>query len=215
MPRKTPPNRVDWRPERHRCALLVHDMQRYFLAAFRRDAEPVPALLRNVRALRDRCAALDIPRIYTVQPGDQKPRQRGLLREFWGEGLRDDEAHTVVVPEVAPHAGDGDITVTKWRYSAFARTGLEELLRGLGRDQLVVCGVYAHIGVLMTACDAFMRDVEPFVVADAVADFSAEEHAMALDYAARRCAAVTTTRTVLGALDGVAAEDGPAPAGGR
>lgn len=214
MPEEPPPTRVGWRPERDRCALLVHDMQRYFLGAFRADAEPVPALLRNVRALRDRCADLGIPVIYTVQPGSQSSAERGLLRAFWGEGLRDEERHTAVVPEVAPRAGD--TVLTKRRYSAFARSRLAELLRGAGRDQLVVCGVYAHIGVLMTACDAFMRDIEPFVVADAVADFSAADHAMALDYAARRCAAVTTARAVLEDLArAVPGRNGAVPAGDR
>ncbi len=60
----------------------------------------------------------------------------------------------------------------------------------------MVTGVYAHIGVLMTACDAWMSDVQAFVVADAVADFSEREHKMALEWAAGRCAVVTTTEQV-------------------
>lgn len=54
----------------------------------------------------------------------------------------------------------------------------------------------AHLGVLLTAADAFMNDIQPFVVADAVADFSAEEHEMALRWAARS-AVVCTTETLL------------------
>ena len=31
-----------------------------------------------------------------------------------------------------------------------------------------------------------LEDIQPFLVADAVADFTAEDHLIALDYAARR-----------------------------
>jgi isochorismate hydrolase len=71
-------------------------------------------------------------------------------------------------------------------------------MRGAGRDQLIVCGVYAHVGVLMSAVEAYTHDIETFLVADAVADFSATDHRMALEYAARTCAVVTTTKEVLG-----------------
>ncbi|CAL9609187.1 Isochorismatase [Nocardiopsis dassonvillei] len=193
-----PEPRMDWTLDPDRCVLLVHDMQRYFLGAFDEGAEPVPELLSNIALLREACVERGVPRIYTAQPGAQRPDDRGLLRDLWGEGLRDDPAHTGLA--VPFDAEQGDLHVTKWRYSAFVRTDLEGLLRRSGRDQLVVCGVYAHIGVLMTACDAFMRDIRTFVAADAVADFSAADHAMALSYAARRCADVVTAKQVLAAL---------------
>jgi bifunctional isochorismate lyase/aryl carrier protein len=90
--------------------------------------------------------------------------------------------------------------LTKWRYSAFQRTPLEEALRRLGRDQLLVTGVYASIGCALTAADAFMRDVQPFFVADAVADFTRERHDAAVMFVAERCASPMTTTQVLAAL---------------
>ncbi|MDT0329433.1 isochorismatase family protein [Nocardiopsis lambiniae] len=193
-----PENRMEWAVDPDRCVLLVHDMQRYFVNALPPEREPTTDLLVNIALLRETCVQAGVPRVFTAQPGAQEPRDRGLLRDLWGEGLRDDPEHTDIVAPFDPRAGD--LRVTKWRYSAFARTDLEARIRALGRDQLIVCGVYAHIGVLMTACDAFMRDVETFVVADAVADFSAADHTMALSYAARRCASVVTTKRVLAAL---------------
>jgi isochorismate hydrolase len=43
-------------------------------------------------------------------------------------------------------------------------------------------------------------DIQPFFVADAVADFSADHHRLALEYAATRCAAVVSTESLLCSL---------------
>ena len=40
------------------------------------------------------------------------------------------------------------------RYSAFVDSELSGQLQRLGRDQLWICGVYAHIGCMVTAYDA-------------------------------------------------------------
>jgi bifunctional isochorismate lyase/aryl carrier protein len=97
-----------------------------------------------------------------------------------------------IIEALAP--GPGDVRLTKRRYSAFVGTPLAEVLGG--RDQLIVTGVYAHIGVLATALDAFMRDLQPFVVADAVADFSPTHHRDALRHVADRCGVVATAAEI-------------------
>lgn len=198
MPSDLPENRVSWTPDPARAVLLVHDMQNHFLRAFTRGRAPLVDLMANVLALRERCSDLGMPVVYSAQPGGQTPRQRGLQLDFWGDGVGADPADAAIADELAPRPDD--VLLTKWRYSAFQRTGLAELLERLGRDQLVICGIYAHIGVLMTAGEAFMRDVQAFVVADAVADFSLDHHRMALTYAAGRCAVTLSTRQVSRAL---------------
>ncbi|MDA5636535.1 isochorismatase family protein, partial [Agrobacterium sp. ST15.16.024] len=90
-----------------------------------------------------------------------------------------------------------DTVLVKWRYSAFHRSTLEEMLKETGRDQLIITGVYAHIGCMTTATDAFMRDIKPFFVADALADFSREEHLMALKYVAGRSGRVVMIEELL------------------
>ncbi|MFH9134317.1 isochorismatase family protein [Streptomyces sp. NPDC017524] len=182
-----------WTVDPRRAVLLVHDMQRYFLRAL---PEPLrEQLLSNAVLLRTRCAELGIPVAYTAQPGAMDDAERGLLKDFWGPGMRRSPADREITAELAPARDDW--MFTKWRYSAFFRSGLLERMRAHGRDQLIICGVYAHVGVLMTAVDAFTHDIETFLVADAVADFSAADHRLALDYAARRCAVVSTVKEVV------------------
>ncbi|MFJ3930330.1 MULTISPECIES: isochorismatase family protein [unclassified Streptomyces] len=189
---------VDWTVDPDRAVLLVHDLQKFFLSPFPAGEQPVTDLVRNAGELRDRCAALGMPVAYTAQPGGMTPEQRGLLADFWGPGMTPSPEHREVVERVAP--APGDWMLTKWRYSAFFRTDLLERMRRADRDQLVVCGVYAHVGVLATAVEAFTHDIRTFLVADAVADFGWAEHRGALEYAAGRCAAVTTTKELLAAL---------------
>ncbi|AZM53805.1 isochorismatase [Streptomyces sp. WAC 01529] len=191
-----PANRVDWKVDPSRAVLLVHDLQNYFLSAYDRDASPVPELLAHVAELKRRADRLGVPVLHTAQPGGQTPEERGLQQDFWGPGLPADEQAAAIAPEIGP--APAETILTKWKYSGFVRTDLLERLREQGRDQLVITGVYAHIGVLMTACDAWMQDIQAFVVADAVADFSADDHAMALRWAAGKCAVVTTTEAVFG-----------------
>jgi isochorismate hydrolase len=189
-----PANAATWTVDVDRAVLLVHDMQRYFLRPLS-GTDPGEELLDNAVLLRDSCARLGVPVAYTMQPGGMTPRQRGLLKDFWGPGMRVDPADRQVVDQLAPARADW--LFLKWRYSAFYRSGLLERMRERDRDQLIICGVYAHVGVLMTAVDAFGHDIQPFLAADAVADFSRAHHLMALNYAAGRCAVVAETATLL------------------
>ncbi|MFI5529104.1 isochorismatase family protein [Kitasatospora sp. NPDC051853] len=194
-----PENTVQWTVDPARAVLLIHDMQKYFLKPFQAGESPVTQLVANATLLRDRAAELGIPVAYTAQPGGMTPEQRGLLKDFWGPGMTIDAEHKQVVEPIAP--AEGDLVLTKWRYSAFHRTQLLEFLREQGRDQLVICGVYAHIGVLATTLDAYTHDIQPFLVGDAIADFTLEYHQLALKYAAERCAMAVTTKAVLADLD--------------
>lgn len=190
-----PANQVSWRADAARAVLLLHDMQSYFLQPYAWDDSPCAELIANAKRLRARATALGIPVVYSAQTGGMDRAQRGLLHDFWGPGMSTRDSDVKIVDELCP--AEGDVVVTKWRYSAFARSGLGDLIRGAGRDQLIVCGVYAHVGCLITAVDAFSMDIQPFFVADAVADFSADYHRLALDYAALRCASVVSTAQLL------------------
>lgn len=198
MPSGDPaPATVGWVPDRRRAALLIHDMQHYFVDAFG-GASPVQDLVRNVARLRSVAVELGLPVLFTMQPARMSRRERGLLHDFWGPGMAADPAGHPIVAALRPRGAEQ--VVTKWRYSAFHRTDLRARVRAAGRDQLLICGVYAHLGCLLTAYDAFSHDLETFLIADAVAAFDEASHAMALRRAAEGCAVVLPTGRAIGLL---------------
>ncbi|MBR7797612.1 isochorismatase family protein [Agaribacter marinus] len=190
-----PNNKVDWKVDPKRAVLLIHDMQQYFINAYDSKQSPLPELVNNIKDLKQRCTQLNIPVFYTAQPGNQAPADRALLQDFWGSGLSESIQETQIIKELTPD--ESDTVLTKWRYSAFKKSDLLRILQESDKDQIIITGVYAHIGCLVTATDAFMEDIQSFFVADAVADFSEADHQMALQYAATRCGYCLTTEAVL------------------
>lgn len=189
---------LPWTPTPERAALLIHDMQNHFLKPYASQAF-VDSLVERIQSLRAACHTLGIPVFYTAQPGDQPTASRGLLCDLWGPGLAEDGVSPAIVGGLEPDM-QRDVVLVKHRYSAFARSDLRERLQAAGRDQLIICGVYAHIGCLTTATDAFMADIQPFVVADALGDFSLARHRLALEHMAHCSSVVLSTDQLLDTL---------------
>lgn len=184
-----------WQLQAARAALLIHDMQNYFVNAFTPNASPISPATANIARLAQACRTAGIPVFYTAQNGDQDRRDRGLQADLWGPGMTSAPEHQAIISELAPDASD--FVLVKHRYSAFQRSNLETLMRVRGRDQLIVTGIYAHIGCMMTAAEAFQRDIEAFFIADALADFSREQHDLAVNWVAGRCGIPMTTDNAL------------------
>ena len=127
----------------------------------------IPGCARLIDAARK----ADVPVIYLTYVYRADYRDGGvLIREinpafkevgYVAEGTWDAE----VVDELKP--GPGDIVVEKSRYSGFHGSRLEPVLRSLGAETLVLCGVGTHHCVECTARDAHMRDYRVFIARDA------------------------------------------------
>lgn len=197
MPTHAKTNRVQWQVDPKRAALLIHDMQYYFLKKYDMAQAPIPALVQNTVRIYEACKQAGVPVFYTAQSKNQTSAERALNGEFWGAGMTAPElqAQQPIIDELTPD--DEDTILTKWRYSAFVRSDLEQRLAQQGRDQLIITGIYAHIGCMTTALDAFMRDIRAFFVLDATADFSAKEHQMAIDHVSQRCGVSLDTQTLI------------------
>ncbi len=132
----------------------------------------VPDLQRLLTGAR----AAGVPVIYS--------RDAHLATDFelriWGEHAMAGTSGAEVIPELEPE--DGDYDVTKRTYSAFHDTGMDQLLRSLGIETLVLTGVHTHICGLHTAADALFHGYQIIVVTDGVSAFTAEDQEYGLQY---------------------------------
>jgi biuret amidohydrolase len=91
----------------------------------------------------------------------------------------------------------GDLEIRKALFSSFVGTNLELELRKRGIDTLVVVGFTTECCVDCTVRDAFHRNFNVFVVADACAAYSTDLHYGALNALAANCALLVDTDAVL------------------
>lgn len=100
----------------------------------------------------------------------------------WGEHGMAGTPGAEVIPELAPRLGEREIVSPKRFYGAFDSTGLEEQLRALGVDEVVLAGQHTHICVRHTSYEAFRRGFRITVARDAVCTFEGVDEEQALDY---------------------------------
>jgi nicotinamidase-related amidase len=144
-------------------ALVVIDMLNAYdfpdaeeLASNARDAVP------NIASLIERAHAEDVPVIYVNDNyGDWNSSADELLQA----GLAG--KHPELVEPLRPPE---DVSfVIKARHTIFYGTPLEHLLGSEGIDRLVMTGQVTEQCILYSALDAYVRDIEVAVPADAVA----------------------------------------------
>ncbi len=81
---------------------------------------------------------------------------------------------TELMPELGPEPADLVVN-TKRRLSIFRETDLDLLLRDLGVDTVVLCGINTNTCVLCAAFEAFNRDLRVVVISDGVASMYGDD----------------------------------------
>nr|XP_010240155.1 nicotinamidase 2 [Brachypodium distachyon]KQJ83682.1 hypothetical protein BRADI_5g16250v3 [Brachypodium distachyon] len=157
-------------PDPRHAALLVIDVQAHFASL---AAAAMPAIAATVAL----CRGAGIPVVYTRHI-DPVPPSRPLA-EWWpgdGDRILAGTPAAALLPGAGRIAGV-DMEVEKSTYSAFAAgTGLEETLRGMGVQEVIVAGVMTNLCCETTARDAFVRGFRVFFSADATATASPDLH---------------------------------------
>jgi isochorismate hydrolase len=185
-------DRMPFRPEV--SALLVIDMQRYFLDGSSHAFVPMAAdIADNIRRLIAAFRSMGRPVVFTrhaLLDGEDP----GVMGRWWNDVLRASDPMSEVDPDLGP--GDDEV-VRKTRYSAFVGTDLGARLERTGTEAVVVTGLMTHLCCETTAREAFVRDYEVFLVVDGTASDSEDLHVSSLKTLTDGFALPVTTEEVL------------------
>lgn len=163
---------------------VVNDME--FDGGERLLETALPAA-RRLAELKTRAAADGIPVIYANDNfGKWRSNLGDVVRHCLEDGVRGEPVVRLLQP------GPDDYFVLKPKHSAFFATTLELLLRYLEVDTLVLGGFSGDLCVMLTASDAYMRDINLHVPEDCIASVNPRENARALAYMKRNFDVDTT-----------------------
>jgi nicotinamidase-related amidase len=151
-----------------RAALLVIDVQE----AFRKAVPGFERVARGAAALARGAEALGLPIVVT----EQYPKGLGRTAPQLADALPGEVTPIEKVCFSAPEADGFDLG---------------------GRDQVLVCGIEAHVCVSQSVLDLLDRGVEVHVASDAVDSRSPENRAIGLDRVERAGAVITSVETAL------------------
>lgn len=155
-----------------KIALLVIDMQNTFVAegaVF--EAPNGRAIIPKIEEIVTYCRGNSIPVIWTRS--DHSPPGGGLIvvkhpiikyqKEVW-KGTKSFEYYPNMIQPLAE-----EHQIVKHKYDAFIGTDLDMVLKNLGVDTVIICGVFTEVCCESTARAAFFRDYKMVFLGDATA----------------------------------------------
>lgn len=159
-------------------ALVIVDMLDDFVTGAlanpdaQRIVEPLSRLLEHARGDDDWVVVFSND---AHDPSDPEMR-------VWGEHALAGTPGAQVIAELEPRPGRTEIISPKRHYGAFDETGLDEQLKALGVDEVVVAGQHTHICVRHSSYGALIRGYRVTVARDAVCTFAGVDQDEALEY---------------------------------
>ena len=153
------------------CALLVIDMQEYFSTI-------ASSIFGNVLSIIEVCRSRGIRVIFTRHGHQDLSRDGGMLDKWWGDSIMYGTKKWELLR--ALQVNDYDGILDKDRYNAFHNTRLDESLKSIGVNELIITGVLTNCCCETTAREAFVRDYRVFFVSDATATVNEDLHVSTL-----------------------------------
>lgn len=199
--------------EAKRSALLVVDMQNAFchpegtLGVSGVDVEPAIKAIGPIKTLVERCRAIGMPVIWTVQEHFETDKKRGRKRLPSHTSKRKRVSALAgswdaqLVDELAPLADNPSFVIRKHRFGAFYETRLEEVLRMLGVEALFIVGATANACIETTMREAYLRDYDIVAVSDCIAGVNPRWEAMAQEVWQQYFGVVVDSKSVFAWLE--------------
>ena len=119
--------------------------------------------------------------------------------KVWGAHAMKGDPGAAVIDALAPVPGPREFISEKRSYGAFDGTGLDERLKALGVDEVVITGQHTHICVRHSSYGALIRGYTILVPSDAVCAFGGVNQDEALKYLQDVYGAAVTTSEALAA----------------
>jgi ureidoacrylate peracid hydrolase len=205
-----------------RTAVVVVDMQNAFVSEggmfddMGYDISGAPAIIEKnaqlLPALREAGVKIVYLKMsysedYSDSGGPQSPnwhKELGLVMmqdrpETWGKYVTQNTWDEDIREEIMPCPGD--VIVRKQRYSGFAGTNLDMVLKTYGIRYCLYTGVATNVCVETTLRDGYLFDYWPILVADACNNSGPEHNRLATEWNVEHAFGwVTSTRDVLKAV---------------
>lgn len=195
--------------QKYRSALLVIDLQNDFTqpwgSVYR---EPTGEMMDRVSVAIDkmRDAGVLIVVVYSGGPAEERRAKSGLgpSRLYRDDGVRRCLIEGTPGYELDPRIHiepDRDLVWHKSAASAFFQNDLDQRLRALGVENVLVCGVKTNVCCRATANDAFSHGFRTFIISDMTATNTPELRDFFVEDMARYFAIATTSSQVFQMLE--------------
>jgi len=159
-----------------KTAVIVIDMINDFVTGvFKSDR--AAKIIPNIKALLEYTRKQKVPIVYAT---DAHLPNVDPEFDVWGSHAVAGSRGAEIIDELKPHKGD--FRVLKRKYSAFQGTDLDQLLRELKIDTVILTGVVTDICIQHTAADAFFRGYKIIVPKDCVQAVDAKTQEEAIRY---------------------------------
>ena len=172
----------------------IEDQVEWFFS--RLETTTIPSIQELIAASR----SVDVPVIYTrIASMTGNGEDLGWRYRYWGMTAGVDEQDSQILDELRPL--EGDILITKTTTSAFIGSNIDSVLRRLGVEVIVACGVMTSGCVESTVRDAADSGYRVLVAEEGCAALSKQAHENSLGSMDHIFAHVRPTAEILSQLN--------------